>query len=64
MLLFFGCRNSHLDDIYRDETQKAKQIRVITDVVTAYSRQEGKPKVLTAWMDTDDVILNTQFDWL
>lgn len=44
MLLFFGCRHPHLDDIYRDETEKAKQIRVITDVATAYSRQEGRPK--------------------
>ena len=63
MLLFFGCRNPHLDDIYRDETEKAKQIRVITDVATAYSRQEGRPKVFIAFMESDDIILNTQFDW-
>ena len=63
MLLFFGCRNSQLDDIYRDETEKAKQIRVITDVATAYSRQEGRPKVFIAFMESDDIILNTQFDW-
>lgn len=47
MLLFFGCRNSHLDDIYRHETDKAKQSRAITAVATAYSRQQGRPKVYT-----------------
>jgi len=55
MLLFFGCRNSHVDDIFRHETQKAKQSRALTDVFTAYSRQEGKPKVYTASAASDDV---------
>ncbi|KAL9981801.1 hypothetical protein ACROYT_G010554 [Oculina patagonica] len=44
MFLFFGCRNSRLDDIYRHETEKAVQSRAITSVGTAYSRQEGRPK--------------------
>ena len=48
MFLFFGCRNSRLDDIYRHETEKAVHSRVIASVGTAYSRQEGRPKVRTA----------------
>ena len=45
MRLFFGCRNSRLDDIYRHELEKAVHGRAMTSVATAYSREEGKPKV-------------------
>ena len=45
MRLFFGCRNSRLDDIYRHELEKAVHSRAMTSVATAYSREEGKPKV-------------------
>ena len=47
MRLFFGCRNSRLDDIYRHETSKNVKSEVITNVTTAYSREDGKPKVST-----------------
>ena len=45
MVLFFGCRNSRLDDIYRCETEKVVHSRALTCVATAYSREKGKPKV-------------------
>ncbi|EDV29131.1 uncharacterized protein TRIADDRAFT_18893, partial [Trichoplax adhaerens] len=44
MILYFGCRNSKTDDIYKDELRKALTDHVLTHVQTAYSRQEHKPK--------------------
>ena len=45
MTLVFGCRNSAQDDIYRAETQEAKEEGILHDVWTAYSRDLTQPKV-------------------
>ncbi|XP_078277885.1 nitric oxide synthase 1 [Rhinoraja longicauda] len=44
MTLVFGCRQSQIDHIYRDETIHAKNKGVFTELHTAYSREPGKPK--------------------
>ncbi|KAK3576127.1 hypothetical protein CHS0354_043096 [Potamilus streckersoni] len=45
MYLYFGCRRSQVDDIYRDELQTAKEEGVLTNVYTALSREPDKPKM-------------------
>lgn len=45
MLLFFGCRNSTQDYIYKDEMAKAKNDGALTEIWTALSREPGQPKV-------------------
>ena len=45
MLLVFGCRQSEIDHIYREETLQAKNKGVFKDLYTAYSREPGRPKV-------------------
>ena len=45
MVLYFGCRNSLMDDIYMKDTKEAQLIGALTDVRTAYSRDKNKPKV-------------------
>ena len=45
MYLFFGCRNSKQDCIYRDEILQAKDERALTEVHTALSREPNQPKV-------------------
>lgn len=45
MLLFFGCRNSTQDYIYKDEMAEAKNEGALTAVWTALSREPGQPKV-------------------
>ena len=44
-MLFFGCRRSDVDFIYKDEILAWAESGVITDLVTAFSR-EGPNKVL------------------
>ncbi|XP_031553421.1 nitric oxide synthase, brain-like isoform X2 [Actinia tenebrosa] len=44
MFLYFGCRSSRQDDIYRDETANAKHNKVLANVRTALSREEDQPK--------------------
>lgn len=48
MILVFGCRQSEIDHIYKEETIQAKNKNVFKELYTAYSREPGKPKVLTA----------------
>lgn len=45
MTLVFGCRQSKIDHIYREETTLAKNKGVLKDLYTAYSREPDKPKV-------------------
>lgn len=45
MTLVFGCRQSHIDHIYREETIHVKNKGVFKELHTAYSREPGKPKV-------------------
>lgn len=45
MILVFGCRQSEVDHIYKEETIQAKNKEVFKELYTAYSREPGKPKV-------------------
>lgn len=45
MYLYFGCRKSTVDYIYKDEIEHAKQDGVLTNVYTAFSREPGQQKV-------------------
>ncbi|XP_044304788.1 nitric oxide synthase, brain isoform X1 [Varanus komodoensis] len=44
MTLVFGCRQSKIDHIYREETLLAKNKGVFKELYTAYSREPDKPK--------------------
>uniref|UniRef100_A0AAY4C5Z4 Nitric oxide synthase n=1 Tax=Denticeps clupeoides TaxID=299321 RepID=A0AAY4C5Z4_9TELE len=44
MILVFGCRQSQIDHIYKEETMQAKNKEVFKELYTAYSREPGKPK--------------------
>uniref|UniRef100_A0A8C3J6C4 Nitric oxide synthase n=1 Tax=Calidris pygmaea TaxID=425635 RepID=A0A8C3J6C4_9CHAR len=45
MVLVFGCRQSRIDHIYKEETLFAKTQGVFRELYTAYSREPDKPKV-------------------
>ena len=45
MSLYFGCRRSNVDYIYKDEMKKAQVSGAITDLHVAFSREPNKPKV-------------------
>ncbi|WAR01184.1 NOS1-like protein [Mya arenaria] len=42
--LYFGCRNSEIDAIYREELEQMKAEGVLTQVYTALSREKDVPK--------------------
>ncbi|XP_071945021.1 nitric oxide synthase 1-like isoform X2 [Antedon mediterranea] len=42
--LYFGCRRSDMDHIYKDEMQDALNGEALTDLFTAYSREPGQQK--------------------
>ncbi|KAM3826174.1 nitric oxide synthase 1 isoform 2-T2 [Vipera latastei] len=44
MTLVFGCRQSKIDHIYKEETLLAKSSGVFKELFTAYSREPDKPK--------------------
>uniref|UniRef100_A0A8D1BY32 Nitric oxide synthase n=1 Tax=Sus scrofa TaxID=9823 RepID=A0A8D1BY32_PIG len=44
MVLVFGCRQSKIDHIYKEETLQAKSKGVFRELYTAYSREPDKPK--------------------
>ncbi|XP_072520699.1 nitric oxide synthase 1 [Salminus brasiliensis] len=44
MVLVFGCRQSQMDHIYKEETIQAKNKEVFQELYTAYSREPGRPK--------------------
>ncbi|XP_030075624.1 nitric oxide synthase 1 [Microcaecilia unicolor] len=44
MILVFGCRESKIDHIYKEETILAKNKGVFKELYTAYSREPDKPK--------------------
>ncbi|KAK1328684.1 hypothetical protein QTO34_012259 [Cnephaeus nilssonii] len=44
MILVFGCRQSKVDHIYREETMQAQSSGVFRELYTAYSREPDKPK--------------------
>ena len=47
MYLFFGCRQSAVDQIYRDDVMRAMLCGVLDEYIVALSREPGKPKVRT-----------------
>lgn len=48
MVLVFGCRQSQIDHIYKEETLQARSLGVFRELYTAYSREPDKPKVTSA----------------
>uniref|UniRef100_A0A8C5NLJ8 Nitric oxide synthase n=1 Tax=Junco hyemalis TaxID=40217 RepID=A0A8C5NLJ8_JUNHY len=44
MVLVFGCRQSRIDHIYKEETLFAKSQGVFRELYTAYSREPDRPK--------------------
>lgn len=46
MSLYFGCRKSDTDYIYKEEIKRAQLTGAITDVNVGLSRQRGTPKVM------------------
>lgn len=45
MVLVFGCRAAALDHIYQEEMEEAQEQGALSQVLTAFSRQPGTPKV-------------------
>ncbi|XP_018604029.2 nitric oxide synthase 2b, inducible [Scleropages formosus] len=45
MTLVFGCQSSNKDHLYSEETLEMKRQGVLKNVLPAYSRQPGQPKV-------------------
>ena len=45
MYLFFGCRQSTVDQIYRGDVMRAKLCGALDECYVALSREPGKPKV-------------------
>lgn len=48
MVLYFGCRSSHSDDLYSDEIKPLVKSAVINQYYVAYSREPNMPKVYFA----------------
>lgn len=46
MVLYFGCRRSTMDELYRKEIDKNIKDDVITSYYSAYSREPNEPKVI------------------
>lgn len=46
MILVFGCRQSEMDHIYKEETIQARNKGVFKELYTVYSREPGKSKVV------------------
>jgi sulfite reductase alpha subunit-like flavoprotein len=46
MVLYFGCRDPNLDDLYRNEINEMLKEKVITTLHSAYSREPNKKKVI------------------
>ncbi|KAM7144961.1 nitric oxide synthase 1 isoform 2-T2 [Macrochelys suwanniensis] len=44
MILVFGCRQSKIDHIYKEETLLARNKGIFKELYTAYSREPDKPK--------------------
>ncbi len=51
MTLYFGCRRSNMDHIYREELMKAHMYGALTKVNVALSREPDQPKVPTLSCD-------------
>ena len=47
LTLYFGCRSSKHDDIYKSETTKALEDGGLDKVYTAFSREPSTPKVIS-----------------
>jgi sulfite reductase alpha subunit-like flavoprotein len=45
MILYFGCRQAKVDELYRNELDQLVTEKVITQLHSAYSREPGKPKI-------------------
>ncbi|KAK3612614.1 hypothetical protein CHS0354_042123 [Potamilus streckersoni] len=45
VFLYFGCRRSLVDDLYKMELQAVKKEGVLTNDYTAFSREPDKPKM-------------------
>ena len=46
MHMYFGCRTSEHDDLYKEEMQNLFEKGVLTSVRKAFSREPGEKKVL------------------
>ena len=45
LTLYFGCRRSNVDYIYKEDMKKAQVSGALTEVHVAFSREPNKPKV-------------------
>ena len=45
LTLYFGCRRSNVDYIYKEDMKKAQVSGALTDVHVAFSREPNRPKV-------------------
>lgn len=45
MILYFGCRQNNVDNIYKDELAVAKNDKILKDYRISLSREAGQPKV-------------------
>lgn len=45
MILYFGCRQSNIDDLYRNEIEQLISENIISKVYFAYSREPNQKKV-------------------
>ena len=45
MTLYFGCRQSDMDFLYKDELKNAEELGALSAVHVALSRQPAQPKV-------------------
>lgn len=61
MTLYFGCRQSDMDFIYKDELKNAEELGALSAVHVALSRQPAQPKVNTSH---NSAALKFEFDCL
>lgn len=63
MLLFFGCRNSTQDYIYKDEMAQAKDEGALTEIWAAHSREPQQPKVRESRLPLKPRYTHTNFPY-
>ena len=64
MVLFFGCRSSTHDHIYKEEMCAAKGEGALTEVFTALSREPNKPKVTVKRKIRSEItLINVRIFW-
>jgi nitric oxide synthase oxygenase domain/subunit/sulfite reductase alpha subunit-like flavoprotein len=45
MYLFFGCRQSNVDHLYKEDMRKAKLLGALDEFCVGFSREQGQPKM-------------------